>query len=133
MPINGMQILSGATLSATGGTAKTFDVDGMNIANGVHVADLSVADFKLRPGITVKARMPQRLANGTWQKGKFSAVITVPRLRSDGATVDYPLIRIEQEMSDESTIAEMTELRKQAAQLLFDTDMTQFWDSGNKS
>lgn len=132
MAINGSTILSGATLAATGGTSKTFTTDGQIVANGVHASDMSVADFKLRPGLTFKARMPSKKSDGAWQKGKFSATLTVPKQKAD-TTVDFPLLRVELEFSDESTAAELLELRKQAAQLLFDTDFDQFWTSGNKA
>lgn len=132
MAINGSSILSGATLAATGGSAKTFTIDGQIVANGVHASDMSVADFKLRPGLTFKARMPSKKSDGTWQKGKFSATLTVPKLKAD-TTVDFPLARVEMEFSDESTAAELLELRKQIAQVLFDSDYDQFWTSGNKA
>lgn len=132
MAINGLQIYTGATVSATGGTATTFNTDGQLVANGVHASDLSVADFKLRPGITFKARMPQKRADGTWQKGKFSCTLTRPKQKAD-TTVDFPLGRAEIEFLDESTIAEVHELRKQLAQLLVLAALNDFWIGGNKA
>lgn len=132
MPINNSTILSGATLSATGGTSFTLTIDGQNVANGVHASDMSVTDFKVRPGVTFKARMPSKRPDGTWQKGKFSACLTRPKTKAN-TTVEYPLARVEIEFSEESTTAEVLELRKQAAQLLFDADYDSFWTSGNKA
>lgn len=132
MAINGLTIYSGATVSSSGGTAATFNIDGQVVANGVHVSDLTVADFKLRPGITFKARMPQKRADGTWQKGKFSATLTRPKTKAD-STVDFPLVRAEVEFLDESTQAEMLELRKQLAQLLVLAALNDFWNGGSKA
>lgn len=132
MAINGLQISSGATVSATGGTAMTFSIDGQSVANGIHASNLSVADYKLRPGITFKARMPQKRADGTWQKGKFSATLTIPKQKAD-TTVDFPLARAEIEFLDESTQAEMLELRKQLAQLLTLAALSDFWTGGSKA
>lgn len=132
MAINGLTIYSGATVSATGGTPATFSIDGQVVANGVHASDLTVVDFKLRPGITFKARMPQKRADGTWQKGKYSATITRPKTKAD-TTVDFPLARAEIEFLDESTQAEMLELRKQLAQLLVLAALDAFWNGGSKA
>lgn len=132
MAINGLQINSGASISATGGTAMTFTTDGQLVANGIHVSDLSVADYKVRPGITFKARMPQKRPDGTWQKGKFSATLTRPKTKAD-TTVDFPLARAEIEFLDESTQAEMLELRKQLAQLLVLAALNDFWNGGSKA
>lgn len=132
MALNGSTILTGATLNATGGTACTFTTDGSNIASGVHVSDQSVNDFKTRPGVTFKARMPQKRSDGTWQKGKFTATLTRPKVMAD-TRVEFPLVRVELEFTDESTVTELLELRKQGAQILFDTDFDSFWTSGNKA
>lgn len=130
MPISGMTLLSGATNSAAGGTAKTFSLDGLQVKSGVHVADLSVTDFRLRPGITFKSRMPAKRADGTWQKGKFSATLTIPKLLADGKTVEYPLGRLEVEPHAESTDAEIIAILCYMAQLCFDTDTVPFFKTG---
>lgn len=131
MPINGMTLLSGATNSATGGTSKTFSVDGQQVKSGVHVSDMSVADFRLRPGITFKSRMPYKRPDGTWQKGKFSATLTMPKLLADGKTVEYPLGRIELEPHAENTDAELVALLCYMAQMCFDTDTVSFFKTGS--
>lgn len=132
MAINGLQVSTGATISVSGGTAKTYTTDGQVVVNGVHASDLSVVDFKLRPGITFKARMPQKRADGSWQKGKFSATLTQPKTKAD-TTVDFPLVRAEVEFLDESTQAEILELRKQMAQILMSASLDGFWTGGAKA
>lgn len=131
MPINGMTLLSGATNNATGGTSKTFSVDGLQVKSGVHVSDLSVTDFRLRPGITFKSRMPAKRADGSWQKGKFSATLTIPKLLADGKTVEYPLGRLEIEPHAENTDAEVTAILCYMAQLCFDSDTVSFFKTGS--
>lgn len=131
MPINGMTLLSGATNAATGGTSKTFSVDGQQIKAGIHVADLSVSDFRLRPGITFKSRMPSKKSDGTWVKGKFSATIVIPKLLANGTTVDYPLGRVEIEPVAESTEAEIVAILSYMAQLCFDVDTVSFMKTGS--
>lgn len=130
MPINGMTLLNGTTVSASGGTAKTFSLDGQQVKSGVHVADLSVADFRLRPGATFKSRMPSKRPDGSWQKGKFSATVVVPKLLADGKTVDYPLGRIELEPCAESSEAEIVVILNYMAQICFDPDTLSFMKTG---
>lgn len=131
MPINGMTLLSGATVSAAGGTSKTFNVDGIQVKSGIHVSDMSVTDFRVRPGITFKSRMPTKRADGSWQKGKFSATIVVPKLLADGKTVEYPLGRIELEPHAESTDAEIVAILCYMAQVCFDSDTISFMKTGS--
>lgn len=131
MPIHGMTLLSGATNSAAGGTSKTFSVDGLQVKSGVHVADLSVTDFRLRPGITFKSRMPSKRVDGTYQKGKFAAALVIPKLLADGKTVEYPLGRIELEPHAESTEAEILAILCYLAQMCFDADTVSFFKTGS--
>lgn len=133
MPINGMTLLSGATNAATGGTSKAFSVDGQQVKSGIHVADLSVSDFRLRPGITFKSRMPSKKSDGTWVKGKFSATVVIPKLLANGTTVDYPLGRVEIEPVAESTEAEIVAILCYMAQLCFDADTVSFMKTGSLS
>lgn len=130
MPLNGMTLLSGATISAAGGTSKTFAVDGLQVKSGIHVADGSVADFRLRPGITFKSRIPAKNADGTWKKGKFSATFVIPKLLSDGKTVEYPLGRFEVEPVAESTDADISVILCYMAQLAFNAGTVSFFKTG---
>lgn len=130
MPIQNSTLLAGATLSAAGGTTFTLTVDGTQVKSGVHVADASVADFRIRPNATFKARMPSKKADGSYQKGKNSVTLVRPKVLANGV-VDYPLVRIDIEYSAESTDAEITALMNQGAQLLFDADFTNFFKTGS--
>lgn len=132
MGIQSFTLSAGATLSPTGGTPFTLTLDGVEIQNGIHVSDAAVADFKTRPGCSFKVRMPSKRADGTWQKGKMSMVFTRPKVLASGV-VDYPLVRIDHELTAESTDAEMTALLNQAAQLLVSASTQSFLKTGSKA
>jgi len=125
-----LTILDGATVSATGGTGKTYTTDGTIIVGGIHLADASVTDFRIRPNITARVRMPQLQADGSYTKMKISAVHTVPQILASGKTV-FNLVRTELEVHPELSAAAATELRNKGAQLLFDSEMTNFWSAGS--
>lgn len=132
MSIQNATILSGATVSATGGTTTTYAVDGVDVQNGIHVSDQAASDYRTRKGITFKARPPKVTSAGTYTKGKHSATLAMPRSNLAGA-IEYPLVRIELEYSAENTSAEIDEMMKQAAQLAFDSDFTNFWRTGSRA
>lgn len=131
MPIQNSTVIAGATPSITGGTPFTLTIDGTQVKSGIHVADASVADFRIRPNATFKSRMPLKKADGTYQKGKNSVTFARPKILADLKTVDYPLVRIELEYSAESTDAEIVALMNQGAQFLFDADFTAFFKTGS--
>lgn len=129
MSISNASVMGGAAVnSVTGGTAVNYSADGQQVTNGVHVSDTTVADFRVRPGITFKVKQP--VLNGlVWSKDKKSATLVRPKLLASGLTV-FNLIRIEIEVHPESTSAEALELRTQGAQLCYDADFTNFWTLG---
>lgn len=130
MSLQTMSIPAGATLSAAGGTAKSFTPDGLTVASGIHLADASVTDFRVRPNMTIKVKQPSLDAAGVYSKDKKSVTYVVPKILASGKTV-FNLIRIEREIHPESTAAEQDHLLNVGAQLLFDTDVTAFWSSGS--
>lgn len=125
MPIKGAQLLSGATISATGGTAKTFTELGETIKNGCKVGDLSVTDSRIRPTIVCINR-PAAMSLGKYtSKDKRTIKLVQPKLLADG-TLAYNVREIRSEDHPESTDAEKNILDGYAAQLMFDGDFTQF-------
>lgn len=79
MPLNGLVVKTGVTsMSVTGGTDKTYTLDGMPIQNGVHISDGSVADFRVRPHMSMKYRPPRKLSDGTWTRERWAWTITIP-------------------------------------------------------
>lgn len=122
-------LLTGATVSATGGTAQTFTPDGVSIANGVHLADAAEANYKLRNSLVLKTRNPS-LVNGVYGKAKRWATLTVPMVQEDGS-IAFNLVRIEVEVSPEMSSVNQLDMLKRASQLFFDADLTAFWSTGS--
>lgn len=130
MSLQNASILTGATLSATGGTAQSFVPDGLEVKGGVHVVDASVADFRIRPAITAKSTQPATLPNGTFTKDKRIITYVEPFIDSKGV-IQYDYVKIERRMHPESTSAKGVSLLNKGAQLMFDTDTTNFWALGS--
>lgn len=130
MPLNGMTFLQGGTVSAAGGTSKTLTPDGQQVANGLHLIDASVADYKTRPNCTVKYKAPTLKADGSYTKGKMSFVGVRPFQSADGMT-HFNLVRTEIEIHPEASATELAYLRAQGAQQLCDADTDAFWSTGS--
>lgn len=124
-------LLSGATISASGGTAKTFTEDGLMVANGKHLIDASVTDYKTRPTMTAKVKQPvYNKSTKGFSKGKKEIAIAVPIVAVSGEMV-YPLIRFTLEDHPDMTDAQYNTLLSYGAQLGFDTDFTAFFKQGS--
>lgn len=130
MPLNGMIIKTGATSCApTGGTDETFSATGAVVAGGINVADAAVVDFRVRPNITFKARMPTLNGSGVYSKSKNEMLYVKPKILANGTTA-FNLIRIIKEIHPESTAAESLELDMVGAQLCSDSDTANFRSTG---
>lgn len=134
MPLNALTIADSATsLSVTGGTSKTFTPDGQTVFNGIHVADNSVTDFRLKPHITFKNRNPQRKADGTYGKGKREIILTEPYLDVSTNKVEFVTTRYTLEYAAVIPAANIKNGRYKLAQLLFDSDVENFHAAGDIS
>lgn len=131
MGIQNMTLLDGATVSATGGTAKTFTPDGVTVPNGIHVADAANADFKTRENIVFRTKNPA-LVNGEYTKGKRWVTYVIPMVLTSGAIV-FNLVRVEVEVHPDMPSAAFVDMLKKASQLFIDSDMTTFWSAGSLS
>lgn len=131
MPIQGGTILTGATISASGGTSSTLSADGQTVQNGVHVSDMAVTDFRVRPHATFKNVFATlNKTTGKWSKGKKSCVATFPRTMTDG-TAGFPLLRIILEDFPEMTDAEYEKMVTWGAQLFYNASFKPFWKTGS--
>lgn len=131
MGIQNMTLLSGATVSATGGTTVNFAPDGVSVPNGVHVADSANADFKTRANVTLRTRNPQ-LVNGVFTKNKRWVTYVAPQVLSSGDIV-FNLVRVEVEFHPDLAAADLTEMLKRGAQVMIDSDLATFWSMGSLS
>lgn len=130
MGLQNASILAGATISAAGGTAQNFTPDGQTVANGVHLIDASVADFRTRPTMTVKTTPPTVLPDGSMTKDKRVVTYVEPFINTKGV-IEYDYIRIERRMSPESSAAKGTGLLVKGAQICTDTDFANMWALGS--
>lgn len=134
MPITGITLSDSPTsLSVTGGTVKTFTPDGQTVTNGIHVADNTVSDFRVKPHITWKNRNPQRLSDGTYGKGKREIIVTYPYLDASTGRVEFDTWRISNEYAPVIPAANRKNARQVSAQCLFDADAENFHVSGDIS
>lgn len=132
MGLKNMSINIGGVIANTGGTAKVFADDGVTVPNGVHLVVPATVDFRVRESATFRYRPPALQSDGTWSRGKFLVSITAPKLLAGTITRHVNnVFRLEADIHPESTLTEQQDLRKLAAQLLFDTDTDNFWVSGS--
>lgn len=125
MALRNATILTGSTISATGGTSSTLKTTGVSIPGGVQVCDFSVTDMRLRPTITFKSRPAQLQRDGSWSKQKVDYTIRHPKLIADGTTV-INFASGTTSVHPETTDAELTKLIGWNSQISFDADFTDF-------
>lgn len=128
MGISTLSLLTGTTVSASGGTAQTFAPDNQKVVNGIHVVDASVSDYRIRPYVVGKAKSPVEQADGSFTKDFRSVMYVKPFIDSKGK-VQYDYIRVERALHPESTWS--AESRKIGAQLCFDSDLDSFYAVGS--
>lgn len=130
MSITNAALAEGATISVTGGTAKTFAVSGAKISNGLQIIDTSVTDVRTRPLVNLQA-FPSTFDPKTgWSVDKRVSKAVRPYV--DASSIQrFPSIEIKQNLFADMTAAQRLELRKMAAQLLLDTDFDGFNETGS--
>lgn len=130
MPLQNGSILAGGTLTASGGSAVTYTPDGQTVPNGMHLINAAIADYRIRPNITFRYKIPVLDSMGVYSKDRKTGLLVMPKLLASGKIV-FPLIRFEREVHPEMTAAEILELNVQAAQFLTDPDYAPFWATGS--
>lgn len=132
MALKNMSIVTGATVSVTGGTAVVFTDDGVSIPNGIHLVVPADVNYAVRRSATVKYRPPALDKEGIYSRDKKYISLTVPMTLASGKIVNN-VIRVEREVHPEFAAASATDLNKLAAQLLIDSDADNFWNAGSLS
>lgn len=130
MGLKNMSLLTGGTNSAAGGAALVFADDGTTITNGVHLVVPATADYRVRQSCTAKYRAPRILVDGTYTRDFKSISYNVPLIFATGKVVNN-VIRVEREVHPEMSAAAVLDLNTILAQMLFDTDTTNFWAAGS--
>lgn len=126
MPVNGAIINVGATVTATGGTAKTFSTTGQKVNGGQQVVDVSNTDVKTRLSITAKSIPAQVGSDGKWTNSKAEVVVTQPKVLASGVQ-KFPNVRITLTDHPEMTQSEIDNLMGLAAQVCVDADFAALW------
>lgn len=132
MALKNMSLLSGATVTASGGTALAFVDTGVTIPNGLALVVPTDTNYALRRSVTARTRAPQLDKLGVWGKDKKYMSFTVPKQLASGKIVPN-VIRVERDIHPETTAAEANELLLVAAQLCIDLDTANFWGVGSLS
>lgn len=130
MGLKNMSLLTGATVSATGGTAVVFADDGVTIPNGVHLVVPADTSYATRRSAVAKFRPPILNTLGEYSKDKKYISYTKPMTLASGKVVNN-VIRVEREVHPELSAADAADLNKIAAQLLVDSDGDNFWAAGS--
>lgn len=129
MSIQNMALLTGPTVSITGGTAQTFAPDGTVVNRGVSVSDVSESDIRTRDICVFKNSSGVLQPDGSWSKDRRSAKFVSPELLSDG-NQDFPFFEITLVKSPLHDAAKLTAMKEKAIQLLADSDTANFWSTG---
>lgn len=133
MAITNLTLLTGATVSITGGTTQNFAPTGTEVTGGIEVQDTASGVAHLtRKKVVARSRMTRLQSDGSYSKMKFGITYIIPMVDSSGK-VQNNLVRVEVEKHPEISSADETELLNKAAQLPVDTDLTAFWQTGAKS
>lgn len=130
MPISTASLLTGPTISVTGGSAQIFARDGLPVTRGISVSDVAEADVRTRDSIVVKSTMGTLQPDGSWSKNRREAKFVSPDLLPDG-TQDFPFFRVEYVGSPLHSAAKIAAMREKAVQLLTDADFANLWTMGS--
>lgn len=130
MSLVNLTLLSGATVGATGGTSVQFGPDGSVVTRGLAVVDTTESDIRTQDKVIFRGTKGTLQADGTWSKDRRSAKIVCPDLLSDGKQ-DFPSIEISYVGSPLNTAVKIAALKNYAAQLIIDSDMSAFWNTGS--
>ena len=130
MGVRNATILTGSTISATGGVSSTLAVTGQQVPNGLQIADMGVTDFRVRPFLTLRSRLPAIQPNGSWSKYKNQGTLAFPKLLANGEMA-FPVGRFEFEPHPEQTDAEVVKMMSWMSQLFFNTNFVNFLKYGS--
>lgn len=124
MPISSLSLLSGATITPSGGSASAYTAMGNPVGGSVKLACSTDTEYRTRKTIDVSIKEPKASASapGGMTQARINSYARVPLLLDNGSYTTCT-VRAEIAFDPEYTTAEVLELRKLGAQLFVDTDM----------
>jgi hypothetical protein len=127
MPLNGASVLSGTTVSASGGTALTFSSAGVDNGKVILYCD-DDTDLRTRREFVCTAKPPRISASAP--NGYTQARVTVTfksPLELDNGNVTVNSGKFELAFDPETTEAEISEILDVVAQSIVDSDFTNLY------
>lgn len=131
MGIQSLGLLSGASLSASGGTAFTLTAANGGVPGQIYVSDSAVTDPRLRPSAVFKASIPVQQKDGQFSKDRRNASFVVPLYDPTSLKYENGVIRIERVMPAFATPAQALHMNFVAAQIAFNAAAAAFWATGS--
>lgn len=132
MGLKNMTLKEGGTLAVSSGTNIAFADEGTSIQNGVRLIVPATADYRVRESVVAKVRPATIQSDGSYSKLKRSLTFTVPFILANGTT-SFNVMRVEMEIHPEAEATVRSRLLVLAAQMLFSTDTSSFWNTGSLS
>lgn len=129
MSFANLQLLNAPTIAVSGGTAQSFAPDGTIVTRGIQVADTSVDSVTSRPVVVAKNQPGTLQSNGSWSRDRRSVKYVLPEVLAD-KTVDFAFIEITVVKSPLRGASTINVLKEKGVQLIYDTDLTNFWQFG---
>lgn len=132
MPLKSMSLLTGATITPSGGTAKVFADDGLTVNNGVHLVVPATTDYRVRENATFKYKSPTLLADGSYTRDKKEITFVIPMILAVSGKITFNVWRLSREVHPELSAASASDGNKLVSQMLAgDSDTDAFWATGS--
>lgn len=133
MALKNMSLLTGATITPSGGSAVVFADNGITIPNGVQLVVAADTDYQTRRQCTAKYKAPALdTKTGEYGKDKKSITYVIPQVLTSGKVV-FNIWRLEREVHPSLEAATCTDGNKVIAQMAVDSDTDGFWNTGSLS
>lgn len=129
MPISNMTLLTGPTISVSGGTTQTFATDGTIVSRGISVSDVA-GDTITKQSVVAKNTPGVLQPDKTYSKDRRSIKFVYPEVLADG-TLDFAFIEVSLVKSPLRGAATVALLKEKGVQLIQDADLTNFWVMGS--
>lgn len=131
MSLQNLTLLTGATVTASGGTTQTYGLTGQVINGGIEVIDASATDLRTAERVSFVSRMPKyNSTSGEYSKTKLTMVYKIPTVDAGTGLTYFNLGRIEVEVHPSLPAATQAQIWNKLAQLCVDSDTSSFRTTG---